>query len=135
MAIMYGHDVAPKNDPFVTLAEDANRAGSEAVLPGFFAVNTFPFLQHLPTWMPGTGFWPTVYAVRKMVEDMKTVPFDFVRKNMVISFEVCKRRTKNHAKCVPHRLPVLASLQCSLHSLKRATPLVGPRIKRRCSKR
>lgn len=102
MAIMYGHDVAPTNDPFVTLAENATKAGSEAVLPGSFAVNIFPFLQHLPTWMPGAGFWPTVYAVRKLTEDMKTIPFQFVRKNMVSRFsELCNGKPTPSSFCVP----------------------------------
>ncbi|TFY73981.1 hypothetical protein EWM64_g10031 [Hericium alpestre] len=42
MEIAYGHEVAPKDDPFVALAEEAVAAVSDAALPGAI-VNAFPF--------------------------------------------------------------------------------------------
>ncbi|TFY79263.1 hypothetical protein EWM64_g4749 [Hericium alpestre] len=46
MEIAYGHEVAPKDDPFVALAEEAVAAVSDAALPGAI-VNAFPFLSIL----------------------------------------------------------------------------------------
>ncbi|KAJ7658598.1 cytochrome P450 [Mycena olivaceomarginata] len=45
MATVYGYDIKLKHDQF-----------AEVALPGRFAVNSFPFLRHLPSWFPGCGF-------------------------------------------------------------------------------
>ncbi|KAF8158864.1 hypothetical protein K438DRAFT_1619947 [Mycena galopus ATCC 62051] len=56
MATVYGYDIKPENDRFVYLAEEGVRRLAESVLPGRYAVNTFPFLRHFPSWFPGCGF-------------------------------------------------------------------------------
>jgi hypothetical protein len=56
MATIYGYDIKPTHDRFVDLAEDAVKKLSDSVFPGAFAVNTFPFLRHLPSWFPGCSF-------------------------------------------------------------------------------
>lgn len=83
MAVMYGHDVSPTNDHFALLAERAVDAAVKAMIPGAYAVNTFSFLRHVPTWFPGAGFQKYAQGVKKMTIEMKLVPFDFVRKRMV----------------------------------------------------
>ncbi|KAF8147296.1 cytochrome P450 [Mycena galopus ATCC 62051] len=56
MSIIYGYEVKPSNDRFVALSENAVKKLLESVFPGAIAVNTFPILRYLPSWMPGTGF-------------------------------------------------------------------------------
>lgn len=56
MSTVYGYDVEPINDHFVTLSELAVKKLSDSALPGAAAVNAFPFLRHLPGWFPGCGF-------------------------------------------------------------------------------
>ncbi|KAF8871725.1 cytochrome P450 [Infundibulicybe gibba] len=82
MGTMYGHDVAPKNDRFVAIAEDAVTKASEALLPGASAVNTFPILRYWPSWLPGAGFKRHAKETNQLTREMLNRPFDFVRENM-----------------------------------------------------
>jgi len=53
MSIVYGYDVAVKNDPFVALIDDAVRHLSEAtVYSGSDILNNLSFLAYLPSWLP-----------------------------------------------------------------------------------
>lgn len=56
MSTLYGYDVEPINDHFVTLSEKAVKTLAESFFPGANAVNAFPFLRHLPGWLPGCEF-------------------------------------------------------------------------------
>ncbi|KAJ7459915.1 cytochrome P450 [Mycena latifolia] len=101
MAAMYGYQVEPINDHFVTLSENAVKKLSDTALPGAAAVNAVPFLRHLPGWLPGCGFQyfaagdSSVFSApcsthqnlfnlecRKLTEEMQQVPLDFVKHNM-----------------------------------------------------
>ncbi|KAJ6621897.1 cytochrome P450 [Mycena sp. CBHHK59/15] len=82
MAVTYGYDVKPTNDRFVDLAEDGVKRICEAVFPGAFAVNSLPFLRHLPAWFPGCGFHKYGQDTLKLIKEMQDAPFEFVRQNM-----------------------------------------------------
>ncbi|KAF7346386.1 O-methylsterigmatocystin oxidoreductase [Mycena sanguinolenta] len=82
MATLYGYEVQPGNDHFVALSENAVRKLSQAVFPGAVAVNTFPILRYLPSWMPGAGFQRFAAESRQLTKEMREVPFDFVKRNM-----------------------------------------------------
>ncbi|KAJ7367013.1 cytochrome P450 [Mycena albidolilacea] len=82
MATVYGYDIKLKHDRFIHLAEEGVKRLSEGALPGRFAVDTFPFLRHLPSWFPGCGFHRYAQNVSLLLDEMKNVPFDFVRQNM-----------------------------------------------------
>ncbi|KAF7346382.1 O-methylsterigmatocystin oxidoreductase [Mycena sanguinolenta] len=82
MATLYGYEVRPSNDPFVALSENAVNKLSESVFPGATAVNTFPILRYLPSWMPGAGFQRFAAESRQLTNEMREVPFDFVKRNM-----------------------------------------------------
>ncbi|ESK94260.1 hypothetical protein Moror_8245 [Moniliophthora roreri MCA 2997] len=75
MAIVYGHDIAPKNDRFVMLAEKAVAITAETASPLWFAVNFFPFLLYLPGWFPGCGFQQRAEESRLLAVEMMDVPF------------------------------------------------------------
>ncbi|KAF8181910.1 cytochrome P450 [Mycena galopus ATCC 62051] len=79
MATIYGYDIKTENDRFVYLAEEGVRRLAESLLPGKYAVNTFPFLRYFPSWFPGCGFHRDTSEV---IDEMKNAPFDFVRQNM-----------------------------------------------------
>ncbi|KAJ7928088.1 cytochrome P450 [Mycena leptocephala] len=82
MATIYGYDIKPTHDRFVDLAEDAVKKLSDSVFPGAFAVNTFPFLRHLPSWFPGCSFHQYAKDTSNLLVEMINAPFDFVRQNM-----------------------------------------------------
>ncbi|KAJ6576429.1 cytochrome P450 [Mycena vulgaris] len=82
MSTIYGYEVTPSNDRFVTLSENAVDKLTESVFPGAVAVNTFPILRHLPSWMPGAGFQRFAAESRLLAEEMQKAPFDFAKQNM-----------------------------------------------------
>ncbi|KAF8158888.1 cytochrome P450 [Mycena galopus ATCC 62051] len=82
MGTVYGYDIKPTEDRFVYLAEESLKKLASSVLPGAFAVNTFPFLRHLPAWFPGCGFHHSARDTYALIDEMKNAPFDFVRQNM-----------------------------------------------------
>ncbi|KAJ6477370.1 cytochrome P450, partial [Mycena vitilis] len=81
MATVYGYDVKPRNDRFVTLSENAVKKLSDSFFPGAAAVNIFPILRYLPSWFPGAGFQCYAAECRQLTQEMKQVPFDFVKQN------------------------------------------------------
>ncbi|KIJ26837.1 hypothetical protein M422DRAFT_785117 [Sphaerobolus stellatus SS14] len=79
MEVVYGYKVAPMDDPYIKITECAVTALLQATKPGKFLDDTFPFLQYIPSWVPGAGFkklaeqWRV--ATMAMVED----PFDWTK--------------------------------------------------------
>ncbi|KAJ7147105.1 cytochrome P450 [Mycena crocata] len=82
MATIYGYDMKPMHDRFADLAEEAVKRAGESLAPGAFAVNTFPFLRHLPSWFPGCGFHRFAQETIQVLTEMKDAPFEFVRQKM-----------------------------------------------------
>ncbi|KAF7374525.1 O-methylsterigmatocystin oxidoreductase [Mycena sanguinolenta] len=82
MEIVYGYEVQPINDHFVGLAEDAMKRLSDSFFPGAVAVNTFPILRYLPSWMPGADFQRFAAECCQLIKEMREVPFNFVKQNM-----------------------------------------------------
>jgi hypothetical protein len=75
--------------------------------PGSYLVNTIPIcdhhsllfpplcltniiVRHLPEWFPGAGFKKKARIWKKGVKDMPTIPFQFVKKELVsFPFLIC----------------------------------------------
>ncbi|KAL4258703.1 cytochrome P450 family protein [Pleurotus pulmonarius] len=55
LIVIYGVDVQEKNDPHITMAENALKHLDLGFI-GTYMVDVFPFLKHIPRWMPGAGF-------------------------------------------------------------------------------
>ncbi|KDQ55455.1 hypothetical protein JAAARDRAFT_180898 [Jaapia argillacea MUCL 33604] len=83
MSIAYGYEVAPTNDRFVQIVEDAVAMLSQAFFPGATLVNYFPMLQHLPGWLPGMGFKRFAQKCRMLTDEMQNAPFEFVKHHML----------------------------------------------------
>lgn len=81
--IVYGKAVEHMNDGYVTTAQKAVEGISQTHLPGKFWVDYFPFLRYLPSWAPGTRFQKVAKYYRRFVEDMRDVPFDLTKDDMV----------------------------------------------------
>ncbi|KAF7357560.1 O-methylsterigmatocystin oxidoreductase [Mycena sanguinolenta] len=82
MATVYGYEVQPTNDHFVSLSESATKKLVGAIFPGAVAVDTFPILRYLPSWMPGAGFQRYAAEARRLTSEMQEVPLNFVKQNM-----------------------------------------------------
>jgi hypothetical protein len=106
---MYGHDISPTNDYFVTLSEQAVKKIAEALLPGAYAVNTFPILRHIPAWFPGAGFKRFAAECKTLTDNMQNVPFNFVRKNTVC-FRTLPNSSSHEEPCEVPGSPHLGSI-------------------------
>ncbi|KAF7357530.1 Cytochrome P450 [Mycena sanguinolenta] len=82
MATLYRYEVQPTNDHFVALSESAMKKLSDAFFPGAVAVDTFPILRYLPSWMPGAGFQRYAAEARQLTKEMQEAPVKFVKQNM-----------------------------------------------------
>ncbi|ETW76399.1 cytochrome P450 monooxygenase 15 [Heterobasidion irregulare TC 32-1] len=77
MSFTYGLEIADFNDRYVALAETTNIRGTASILPGATHLNTFPFLKHLPTWLPGMSFKKKALIAAEEVQEAINAPFDF----------------------------------------------------------
>ncbi|KAK7048352.1 O-methylsterigmatocystin oxidoreductase [Favolaschia claudopus] len=106
METIYGYEVQPTNDRFVAIAEKAVKKLSDSFFPGAVAVNTFPILRHLPSWMPGAGFHRYAAECRELTAEMQKVPFEFTKQNMNSGVDltsvVAKLLAENQARGCPN---------------------------------
>ncbi|EPQ51619.1 cytochrome P450 [Gloeophyllum trabeum ATCC 11539] len=79
MKLIYGIDIAPKNDRYVAIAEEALMALGQAAAPGAFLVDLLPILKYVPAWMPGAGFKRKAAQWKKTLYEMRDAPFEATR--------------------------------------------------------
>ncbi|KAJ7871939.1 cytochrome P450 [Mycena leptocephala] len=82
MAVAYGIDVLPSDDPYVTLAHKAVQTFSIGAVPGVYLVDTFPILKHIPRWFPGAGFKRQAEEWSKLSRGMLELPFAETKRQM-----------------------------------------------------
>ncbi|KIJ60832.1 hypothetical protein HYDPIDRAFT_97943 [Hydnomerulius pinastri MD-312] len=83
LSVTYGYNTASHDDPLVEIVNQAMVLlvrGSEFSKIIFFTM--FPFLQYLPTWLPGLSFYRDAQASRKFSRIMLDAPFEHVKKSM-----------------------------------------------------
>ena len=68
---VYGKRVEHLNDGYVMTAQKAVEGLSQTHIPGKFWVEYFPWLRHIPSWVPGSSarkfgeqYYPAVRALR-----------------------------------------------------------------------
>ena len=52
---------------------------SAATVPGKWAVDMLPFLEHLPAWLPGTGFKQTAQHWKQTMQQVGELPYRFAK--------------------------------------------------------
>ncbi|KAF8140771.1 cytochrome P450 [Mycena galopus ATCC 62051] len=82
MSAVYGIDVLPTNDPWITLANKAVHAFSIAFVPGLYLVDTFPVLKYIPSWFPGAKFKRQAQEWRILARGMRDLPFSETKRQM-----------------------------------------------------
>ncbi|KAF7299262.1 Cytochrome P450 [Mycena indigotica] len=83
MATVYGYDIAPVGDPFVSLAQDAMHRMGQGTIPAAIPVNMFPWLRHFPGWLPGFGFQQFCADTRLITAKMRDEPYEFAKKQLI----------------------------------------------------
>ncbi|KII84582.1 hypothetical protein PLICRDRAFT_117752, partial [Plicaturopsis crispa FD-325 SS-3] len=82
MDITYGIKVDPKGDPRIEMAKLVVDALGEAASPGAFYVESFPFLKHVPEWMPGAGFKRKAREWHLVADEMYNKPFNTTKEDI-----------------------------------------------------
>ncbi|PPQ73581.1 hypothetical protein CVT26_010565 [Gymnopilus dilepis] len=82
LRISHGYDVREKDDPYITLAEEALEQFSLSTAPGGFLVNLIPPLRHIPEWFPGASFRKTAKKWADTLNTLVEMPHQYVKKQM-----------------------------------------------------
>ncbi|KAI0693294.1 cytochrome P450 [Cerioporus squamosus] len=80
--IIYGLDVADKNDQYIAMMEKILEGG-EAFVPGRYYVEFLPFLRHIPGWVPGAGFQKDFAVWRHASEWVRNVIPEHTKEGMI----------------------------------------------------
>lgn len=80
---IYGYSTSSNGrDPLINLVNKFMHEFSIASVPGAWLVDTIPWLQYLPDWVPGTGFKKTARAYTKTLDDVVQIPLDFTERQI-----------------------------------------------------
>ncbi|KAH6910660.1 cytochrome P450 [Coprinopsis sp. MPI-PUGE-AT-0042] len=79
LRISHGYRVKDKDDPFVTIADEATEQFSLSTAPGGFLVNLIPQLKNVPDWFPGAGFKQTAKEWAATINRMADEPYQYVK--------------------------------------------------------
>ncbi|KAI0670966.1 CyP450 monooxygenase [Trametes maxima] len=79
---LYDIEVTGEEDERVRIM-DAAVGAITAAAPGDFAVEMFPFLRHVPMWVPGAGFQKIFAECKVANEHLKHVLFDQAKDSLV----------------------------------------------------
>ncbi|KAF9238509.1 cytochrome P450 [Melanogaster broomeanus] len=83
MAITYGYDVAPNNDPFVTKIQRFLEFIKTVVTAERAALlGAFPFLEYIPSWLPGGRYKQRAGECRDWTVDILNDPVNYVKDKM-----------------------------------------------------
>ncbi|KAI0267813.1 cytochrome P450 [Gloeopeniophorella convolvens] len=78
-ATAYGIDVAPRDDPYLAMGEEALRGAADAQTRGRL-FNLLPFLVHMPWWFPGAGFKKDAPMWARKINLCRDAPYEDVRR-------------------------------------------------------
>lgn len=79
----YGLEIENIHDPLVTNVQKVVEGVTMAAVTVKYLVDIFPVLQHVPDWVPGTGFKQFAKEFIRMNEKIKEEPFNRVVSAMV----------------------------------------------------
>ncbi|KAI0069316.1 cytochrome P450 [Artomyces pyxidatus] len=82
MPSVYGYDVKERGDRYIDVASEISKLLWRTILPGALLVNDLPMMGYLPEWLPGMAFESLARHGRKLGEDMRYPPFQFVKNGM-----------------------------------------------------
>lgn len=85
LSLAYGYSINEEgNDPLIDVIDHITAMFGEAQIPGRFLVDTLPFLQYLPRWVPGIRDFKCFIDEARLYSERKVnLPMKFVREEMV----------------------------------------------------
>ena len=85
LSIAYGKEISGLKDVYVLVAQQAMEGLSKATIAGVHLVEYLPFLQYLPSWLPGMGSMRLVEQYLPYVSDMRDKLYREVKAAVVSS--------------------------------------------------
>ncbi|KAL0578229.1 hypothetical protein V5O48_003766 [Marasmius crinis-equi] len=82
LRIAYGYQAKDKDDPLISVVDEAMSHFSETTATNAFLVDTFPILRYVPEWFPGAGWKKQATHYHATLETMLNKPFEMVKKRM-----------------------------------------------------
>ncbi|KAI0356538.1 cytochrome P450 [Trametes cingulata] len=80
--VSYGYEIRGDDDPLVKTVDAAVDDFSTTSAPGTFLADVFPFLRHIPSWVPGAQWKRRVAEQSKTFDEMADIPFQWVKRQM-----------------------------------------------------
>ncbi|TCD67439.1 Protein pns1, partial [Steccherinum ochraceum] len=77
--ITYGKTITSMEHEYFVAAEKAVNGASIVSIPGAYWVEFFPFLKHIPSWVPGARFKKVAEEIFGHVINMRDKPYDEIR--------------------------------------------------------
>lgn len=81
--VSYGKTLSGPDDKYVLVSQKFMKAFDASSVPGRYWVEYFPFLRHVPSWVPGTGAKQLQRQYGQCTERLRTDAYDEVRKSLV----------------------------------------------------
>ncbi|CAE6452250.1 unnamed protein product [Rhizoctonia solani] len=81
MKVTYGYSITGDKDPYILASDQAFRSLLPALTQSYL-VDSYPFIQYLPSWLPGMGFKKMAEEARKFPTRMATEPFEWTKLQM-----------------------------------------------------
>ncbi|KAG8794132.1 hypothetical protein FRC12_000402 [Ceratobasidium sp. 428] len=82
LSCLYGYDASHPFDELVYLVETAVDKVCEAASTSNFYVNTIPWLNYVPSWLPGAGWKRQANAWRAEKDKLQNDPFEWTKSRM-----------------------------------------------------
>ena len=83
MQISYGASDPKYTESLIDDAEAIIAGFGEVAVPGRFFVDLFPFLRHVPSWLPGAGWKRRLSAIAATSRDVYQRTFDDAKERAV----------------------------------------------------
>lgn len=90
VAATFGRTVSGSQDDYVILAEQIMHGVGRASVPGIYWVDHYPFLKHIPSWIPGTTARRLAEKYSPYVRSLRSRTFPDVKAAMV-SLRPCRK--------------------------------------------
>ncbi|CAE6414109.1 unnamed protein product [Rhizoctonia solani] len=88
LTAVYGYEVLSPDDSLFSAVEVATEGFVQALVVSNYLVNTFPWLEYVPQWFPGTAWKSKAKVWRNQKDQMINTPFEWTRNKMAAGVDV-----------------------------------------------
>ncbi|KAF8991668.1 cytochrome P450 [Cyathus striatus] len=85
LAVVYGYDIKAKDDRLLSIAGESLDilANKVAAGSGIWMVDAFPFMKHIPNWLPGAQFKRSAEIWKHKIDQFIDEPFSYIREELL----------------------------------------------------